>query len=192
MVIALVNRKGGSGKTTSTAYLAMCFYNSGASVCCLDVDNETSLSKWHSTGVLPFEVRTTTSDKLPADTRELSKAFDYVLIDTPPNDEAILLKAAMLSDECIVPCNATVQDLLRIISTLSSISTVETTRDKDLTSVLLVRAKKGTNILDEARQTLESENIPVCDNVIHDSVRYQGNSPNYLDEYQAVIKELNL
>jgi len=192
MVISLVNRKGGSGKTTSTAYLAMCFHNAGASVCCLDVDNETSLSKWHSTGALPFEVRTTTSEKLAADIKELGKAFDYVLIDTPPNDEAILLKAAMLSDECIVPCNATVQDLLRIISTLSSIGTVEATRDKDLTSVLLVRAKKGTNILDEARQTLEAEDIPVCDNVIHDSVRYQGDAPIYLDEYQAVVKELGL
>lgn len=189
MIIALVNRKGGSAKTTSCIHLASVLKSKG-SVCCLDSDNEQSLFKWHSTGSLDFDVFSTSSDNLKKDIETYSKKYDYVLLDTPPNDDGIVLKAAALSDECIVPCNATISDLLRIVSTLDSLATIEQATGKALTSVLLVRAKKGTNILEEVKQSLIDEKIPLCDTVIYDSVKYQGDTPIYLEEYQALIQEL--
>jgi len=190
-IVALLSRKGGNSKTTSTAHFAMCKHLAGANVVCLDLDPEIGLQKLHSIGELPFDVVAGTSSNLKNDLKKLSD-YDYVFIDTPPNDEAIVLKVAAIADECIVPCNATIQDLLRIYSTLDAVSTIEDARDKALTSVLLTRVKKGTNILDEVKQALIDEQIPLCDNVIHDSVKYQGASLEKLDEYQAVVKELGL
>ena len=140
---------------------------------------------------LPFDVVAGTSSNLKNDLKKLA-SYDYVFVDTPPNDEAIVLKVAAVADECIVPCKATIQDLLRIYSTLDAISTIEDARDQALTSVLLTQVKKGTNILDEVRQALIDEQIPLCDTLIHDSVKYQAAMPTHLEEYQAVIKELGI
>ena len=192
MIITLGNRKGGCSKTTSVALLGTCFKANGASVIALDADNELSLTKWHSTGLLDFEVKSTTTDDLREKATELAKTHDYVLIDLPPNDEAILMKAASVSDEVIVTINASPQDLFRLKSTLESIKTIEDARNKDLVSVVLVRAKKGTNMLAETKEALAALDTPLCDTVIHDSVRYQSTTPSYLSEYQQLIKELDL
>lgn len=191
-VIVLANRKGGSGKTSSTAILATIFTNQGKKVICLDADNELSLVKWHGLGSLNFEVKPVTSESIRKEVKELEKQYDYVLIDLPPNDESILMKACSVADEVIVTLNASPQDLLRLPSTLESIETIEDANGKDLTSVVLVRAKKGTNMLEETRTALAENDVPLCDTVIHDSVRYQNTTPEYFDEYQELIKELNL
>lgn len=191
-VIVLANRKGGSGKSSSTAILATIFTNRGKSVICLDADNELSLVKWHGLGSLNFEVKPVTSDSIRDEVKTLKKEYDYVFIDLPPNDESILMKACMVADEVIVTLNASPQDLLRLPSTLESIESVEDARGKDLTSVVLVRAKKGTNMLEETRQVLKDRDTPLCDTVIHDSVRYQSTTPNYFDEYEKLIRELDL
>ena len=191
-VIVLANRKGGSGKSSSTAILATIFTNQGKKVICLDADNEVSLIKWHGLGTLNFDVKAVNSETIRSEVKELVTQYDYVIIDLPPNDESILMKACTVADEVIVPLNASPQDLLRLPSTLESIETVEDARGKDLTSVVLVRAKKGTKMLAETRSVLESHNTPLCDTVIHDSVRYQNTTPEYFEEYQALIKELDL
>ena len=191
-VVALTSLKGGCGKTTSTAHLAMCKHLAGASVVCIDIDDEAGLAELHGIGDLPFDVVTSTSQNLKNEVKRLSSSYDYVFIDIPANNESLVLKSAALADGCIVPCNATVQDVLRLNATLDAISTIEDARDQALTSVLLTRVKKGTNIADEVKQALAEKDVPLCDTMIHDSVRYQVSTPRYLEEYQAVVKELGI
>lgn len=190
-IIALVNRKGGSGKSTSCAYLAQCFHNAGKSVICLDYDPDQSLVKWHESGVLPFEVVAGDSDDLDDEVGKLT--HDYVLLDTPPNDESIVLKAASIADECLVVLAATALDASRLFTTLRSVATMERVRNQPLSSVIITKAKANTNILESTKSILGDNDVPICDTTIKDSVRYQGFvTPTYLEEYQALIKELEL
>lgn len=189
--VALLSAKGGCGKSSSVLHLAMCKHVAGSSVVCLDVDSEVGLSELSEITELPFKVIATDSKKLRKDIQKLED-HDYVFIDTPPNSEAIILKVAALADECIVPCNATIQDLIRLNSTLDAINTIEDARGQALTSVVLTKVKKGTNIAEETIQALTADGIALCDTVIHDSVRYQAALPSYLDEYQMLIKELKI
>ena len=45
-VIAIVNRKGGTGKSTLATHLAACFANSGVAVMLGDVDRQQSTQSW--------------------------------------------------------------------------------------------------------------------------------------------------
>ena len=190
-IIALINRKGGSGKSTSCAYLAQCFYNLGKSVICLDYDPDQSLVKWHESGVLPFEVVAGNSDELDDEITQLN--HDYILLDTPPNDESIVLKAASIADECLIVMAATALDASRLFTTLRSVATMERARNTPLSSVIITKAKTNTNILESTKEVLSSKDVPICETTIKDSVRYQGFiTPTFLDEYQALIRELEL
>ena len=193
MIISFVNRKGGSGKTTSAAYIAMCIASTGKSVLCIDSDNEQSLMKWKESGELTgVDVLAVSEDNLKATVKEHSASYDAILIDTPPNNAAIIHTASALSDGVIVTLSPSFQDVLRLASTLSPIETIEELKGKALTSVLLTSAKTNTNILQEVRAELEANDIAVCDTVIYDRVKYQHHDISYLDEYMELCKELEI
>ena len=192
-VIALLNRKGGSIKSTSSAYIAQVLHNEGLKVACIDYDPEQSLMRWSSTGNLPFEVIEGNLDDLAEQVTELKDSYDFLVLDTPPNDKSVIMECATIADECIVPVNPTAMDSGRLLTTLKSIGAIEKVRNEALTSVVIVRAKSNTNILQEVRDMLQERNIPICDQTIKDSVRYQSNStPSYLDEYKSVLKEIGV
>lgn len=192
-VIALLNRKGGSVKSTSSAYIAQCLHTQGHNVACVDYDPEQSLMRWHNTGNLPFDVIEGNLDDLADQVTALKEDYDFLVLDTPPNDKSVIMECATVADECIVPVNPTAMDSGRLLTTLKSIGAIEKVRKQPLTSVVIARAKTNTNILQEVRDMLNERNIPICDQTIKDSVRYQGNAtPTYLDEYTNVLKEIGV
>ena len=190
MIISLVNRKGGVTKTTSCAYIAMCLYKAGHNVTGVDTDPEKSWEKWHSSGSLPYSVIESTGEQLQEKIKTLK---GYIVIDTPPNDGEILFQAGAVSDEIIIPLEATGLDVNRIASTLKSIATVEKMRGKPLASVLLTKWKGQQNISKEVETELNHANVPLLDSRIRDLTRYKSfNTPSYLEEYQNVLKELEI
>jgi chromosome partitioning protein len=91
--IALVNRKGGVGKTTSAGYLAMALHNMGQQVTGVDTDSERGWLKWHKACSLPYPVIGSDAETLREDVEALQ---GFVVIDTPPNSGEIIYKAASL------------------------------------------------------------------------------------------------
>lgn len=169
----------------------MCLHNAGHKIRCIDYDSDHTLLKWFNTGNLPFEVIAGNADDIEADI-SASSSHDYLLLDTMPNDEAIVYKVALEADEVIIPLAPTAFDLNRLASTLRTISKVEKKLNKDLASVLLTQVRANTNIFAEMQELL-TDDVPLCDSTIKASVKYQGfNTPEYLEEYQAFCNELEL
>lgn len=189
-IIALVNRKGGVSKTTSSVYLACALHRAGEKVTGIDTDPEKSWLKWHSAGVLPHEVVGKRLEELSSYVQSLE---GFVIIDTPPNDGEIIYKVASLADEIIIPLSATALDVNRLASTLNIVADVEAMRSKPLASVLLTRWREGLIISQEVEEALRTEEVPLLDSRIRNLTRYQGfSTPNYLDEYHAVLEELEI
>ena len=189
-IIAFVNRKGGSAKSTSCAFIATCLHNSGKSVACIDYDGEQSLIKWHSTEALPFDV-VAGSEDIEKDISSLD--VDYILLDTPPNNEAIVLNVCSVADEVIIPLSPTAMDANRLLTTLRNVSTIEKLRKQPLTSVLITKTKPNTKLLTDIKEMLAERDVPLLDATISHSVKYQDfDTPKHLVEYQAVIDELGL
>lgn len=107
--IAVVNRKGGSGKTTTVMNLAGVLAGEGYRVLVVDTDTQKSCDVWASqaekNGVeLPFDVAADTDLDNLARMREVG--YDIVVVDTPGSLEAQsdrLGVIAELSDFVIIP-----------------------------------------------------------------------------------------
>ena len=188
MVTALVNRKGGVGKTTSSVYLAAVLHSESRNVLLVDTDPEAGAKKMADAGLLAYPVQ-------QADLRSLSqivKAWEGdVVIDTPPNDGEIIYKAAGLADEVIVPIAATGYDLSRLTDTLLILADVEEMRNEALTRVLLTRMQSGKLIARDVLQELDEREVPMFKQHIRYLTRYEGfTSPDYLDEYRNVFQEM--
>src|SRR3954451_8115822 len=111
-VLAVVNRKGGTSKTTTAVFLAHALHEQGRSVLLVDADPQASALSWSETAAaiggegFPFPV-------IALPTRELHKQlpdvignrFEAVVIDTPPLEEraGIVASSLRLATLAVVP-----------------------------------------------------------------------------------------
>ncbi len=109
IVIALLQLKGGAAKTTTAINLLGALTEVGYKAILVDMDtNKPDAVIWADNGdSLADKVIPLLSDGDPTEEIEkLKKEHDFILVDTPPNLEATAIKAALISDFCIIPCAA--------------------------------------------------------------------------------------
>lgn len=116
-VIALASAKGGTGKTTLTACLAVEASKSGR-VVMIDADPQQSLTLWHRTRLAndgnPGLMRAGT-EPLAEKVDLLRKAgADWVFIDLPPGDLDLLEAGIAAADYVVIPIRASSLDVQAI------------------------------------------------------------------------------
>lgn len=118
-IITISQQKGGTGKTTLTAHLAICWSKlDGMSVAVLDIDPQGSLGEWleareRSLGEndVGLAFRTASGWGARREARALARDFDMVIIDTPPKAETEVKPALEAADLVVVPVQPTPMDL---------------------------------------------------------------------------------
>jgi chromosome partitioning protein len=133
-VIAVANLKGGTGKTTSTAYLAHAFGQLGRRVLIIDADPQESITGWAEISHWTIPTASVPSKELHRKIKGLGAGYDVVLIDTPPfyptepKDAAgpwqptgIVHSALRAADLVVVPMAPTLMELHRVRPTLKAI-----------------------------------------------------------------------
>jgi chromosome partitioning protein len=116
-VITVAQQKGGSGKTTLTANLALHFAGTGKSVAVLDTDPQGSLGRWfmsrlEKTGGKPgFDFGTASAWGVSYECEKLRQQHDLVFIDTPPKIDADLRPALREADLVLIPIATSHVDL---------------------------------------------------------------------------------
>lgn len=113
--IAVLNQKGGVGKTTLAASLASALIERGRFVSLIDLDPQGCLS------LLAPQVEQIRPRELPKKLRRHA-ASDYVLIDTPPSMGARARIAADLADGVIIP---TLAEFLALRGLATLLATVD-------------------------------------------------------------------
>ncbi|MCT8161068.1 ParA family partition ATPase [Pseudoruegeria sp. SHC-113] len=117
IVLTVAQQKGGSGKTTLAANLAITFRERGMRVAVLDTDPQGSLGRWF---MARFEARgedeglsfgTASAWGVSYEVGKLSGSHDVVIVDTPPKIDADLRPALRVSDLVIVPIATSQVDL---------------------------------------------------------------------------------
>ena len=189
MVISLCQRKGGVGKTTSVVYLSQVLHQAGHEVIALDLDEDNSLVQWSQLVSLEYPVkRLVLKDLMGLLEQNKSK---HIIIDTPPNSPTTLEAVVKISDIVVVPLQPTDVDLVRVGSTLRDINKV--TKDDAKVVLLFNRVDSRSKEVDRLQKGLQAKGISVLKARIRSLVRYGALIvPNYLEEFEAVAKELEL
>lgn len=143
--VALVNRKGGVGKTTLTVSLAAAIARDNK-VLVIDADPQASLSQWSDqSGGLPFDVVAQTLHD--ADLAEVNvEGYSHVLIDYPPGfDDAYLLGTLPLLDHILVPVNPSPVDLWATVTFSSMLDEAFKARDLSTRTLLVFNQVERDN-----------------------------------------------
>jgi chromosome partitioning protein len=111
--IAFVSQKGGCGKSTLAACLAVAAQEAGERVFVFDMDPKKSIVRWGSKRNDPhLPVEAVSAARLPAALTALSKRnMSLVLVDTPVLESPRALAAINAADLCIVPARPATFDI---------------------------------------------------------------------------------
>jgi chromosome partitioning protein len=172
-VITVAQQKGGSGKTTLCANLAVELARRGHAVALLDSDPQGSLGRWF---MLRYEREAGVSCDLTFSTAsawgvsyEAGKYqdHDFVLIDTPPKIDSDLRPALKASDLILVPVTASQVDLWATEGVLEMAA-----RERKMPLAVLNRARPGTRLATEMRAALGGLEAEAAETVLANRVAY--------------------
>ncbi|MGB3313115.1 MAG: ParA family partition ATPase [Albidovulum sp.] len=145
-VIAVVQQKGGSGKTTLAVNLAVAAIRRGMSVALLDTDPQGSLGRWFITrrerlGEAGLEFSTSSAWGVSYECEKLKGEADLVIVDTPPKVDADLRPALREADLVLVPVASSHVDLWATEGVLDLAA-----RERKQTWLVMNRARAGTRL----------------------------------------------
>lgn len=154
-IITVAQQKGGAGKTTIAANLAVALSRMGKVVSLLDTDPQGSLGRWfmmrRENGEPGMGFSTASAWGVSYECDKLRGEADYVLVDTPPKIDSDLKPAIRESDLVIVPVSASQVDVWATEGVLDMAA-----REKADVMVVLNRAKAGTRVADDVDKSLRS------------------------------------
>jgi chromosome partitioning protein len=170
-VIVLASQKGGPGKTTLAAHLAVAAGAAGdGPAVLLDTDPQGSLSAWWNVRAAEIPVlATTTIADLPAKLAALAAAgYQIAVLDTPPAITEAIGAVVRSADLVLIPTRPSPHDLRAVGST------VDLVRAADKPFVFaLTQAKPNARLTVQAIAAL-SEHGAVAPAIVHDRVDYAG------------------
>ena len=174
-VITVAQRKGGAGKTTLAAQLAVAWWLQGRRVALLDIDEQGSLQAWAEVrgravgeggdGGLP--VTHLSGWRLGSELSRLKGAADLILVDCPPHAETDARTAIRASDLVLVPCQPNPLDLWATRETLA----IARRENRPALLVLNRVPPRGRSAL-AIRDAMAEEGLPLADAVLGNRVAF--------------------
>ena len=168
MIVAVLTRKGGAGKTTIALHLAGELERQGASVLLVDADPQGSALDWaeqRGRDGRPrlFGIVGLARETLHREVPDLAKPVDHVVIDGPPRTAALVRSAMLAADLVLTPVQPSAFDVWAAQAVLGLIREASAYRPH-LRGVFVVNRRIiGSRIAREVRRAIGDLGIPVLD-----------------------------
>ena len=122
-VLTIANRKGGAGKSTCAAHIAIEASKSGLEVILIDMDPQKTLEMWWGKrdGENPYLIDTSEPDLMDIIEKLRVKKFDLCIIDTPGDASMNAISGIKAADLVLIPSKPTAPDLTAIGRTISMV-----------------------------------------------------------------------
>lgn len=173
-VITVAQQKGGSGKTTLAANLAVGFRQAGRTVAVVDIDPQGSLGRWFMARaeldpalIEGMDFSTSSAWGITYECRKLSDSFDVVIVDTPPKADSDLRPALRVADLVVVPVAMSHVDLWATEGVL------DLARRENKPAVLVMnRARPGTRLSGDVANAAAQMDVDVLQAQLGNRVIY--------------------
>ena len=124
-IVTVAQQKGGAGKTTLVAHLAVALSDAKRRVALIDIDPQQSLTMWYQQREALFPdsdeeliLNAISGWRTRSEVTKLARSYDVVLIDTPPHAEAEAKMAVRTADLVIIPVQPSPMDVWATMPTL--------------------------------------------------------------------------
>lgn len=166
MIVALLNQKGGVGKTTLALHLAGEWARRGDRVTLVDADPQGSALDWSEQRAregLPrlFGIIGLARDTLHREAPELARNADHVVVDGPPRVAGLMRSALLAADVVLIPVQPSPFDGWASAEILRLIEEAQIFRPQLVVRFVLNRSATRTIIARETSEALADQNPPV-------------------------------
>ena len=179
-VIAVVNQKGGAGKSTITMHLAGSLGRKEYKVLVVDADSQGTATRWAASASddVPFPAAvnglSAAEDKVHREVAKFVDDYHFIVIDCPPAVESIIPQSALLiADLALVPVIPSPPDLWAAVGIRRLI---ESTRmsNPDLKAQLVINdLEPNTTVAQKVRDILPEFGIALMKSVVHHRTAYR-------------------
>ncbi len=179
-IIAMMNQKGGSGKTTTSQHTAITMAVTGKRVLIIDTDPQQSCFKFFVRNHAQFpngydgviDVARGDVTVLQTLIAKHSKSYDYIFIDTAPALGKEMGTIISLSDMVMICCQPKFKDIEATESIVDSIRANQAIKPSIKAQVCITRVKSGTNITKHIDK-LKALKLSVMSTTIRDYTCYE-------------------
>jgi len=175
MIVALLNQKGGVGKTTLATHIAGELAMQGKTVLLLDADPQGSSLDWtqrRQQNGLPrlFGALGLARETLHQEAPELARRADHVVIDGPPRIAALARSALLAADRVLIPVQPSPYDVWASAEMVALIREAQVFRPALRASFVINRRVVRTVIGREARSALAEQPLPAMQTEIRQRI----------------------
>jgi chromosome partitioning protein len=167
-VLAVLNQKGGVGKTTIATSVAMGLAEQRRRVLLIDADAQGSALDWKAArGDLPsFPVIGLPRDTIHREIATLANGYDWVVIDGPPRISTVAKSAIAASDIVVIPVQPSPYDVWAAKDTVDLIAEARVVKDDLIALFAVNRRIVGTAIGRDVEKALAEYPIAVLKTAI--------------------------
>ena len=200
MIVALLNQKGGVGKTTLALHLAGEWARRGKRVTVIDADPQGSALDWSEQRAReglerPFGVIGLARDTVHREAPELARTCDHVIIDGPPRIAGLMRSALLAADLVLIPAQPSPFDGSASAEMLKLIAEARIFRPQLAARFVLNRCGARTILARETAKALARNDPPMLAATIGQRIAFAdaartGRLVADLDDDSSAVREI--